>query len=692
MTVTSPVPTAAPPRQHLERRTDEPVEPSTPVGRRSSLERIALGRPEDPRWARPLLWALMLATALLYLVDLSNSGTANDFYAAAVKSGTESWKAWLFGSLDSANSITVDKPPASLWLMVASARLFGFSSISMLLPQALMGIGTVALTYAGVRRWSGHAAGLVAGALVTVTPVAALMFRFDNPDALLVFLMTAAAYFAIRAIDGTRRSDGRSTALRWLLLAGSAIGFAFLTKMFQGLLVLPAFGLVYLVAAQGKVGTPSWHLLAATGSLVVSAGWFVVLVSIWPASARPYIGGSTNNSLWELAIGYNGLSRVFGGSGNGSAGGAGGGMSFGGASGIARMFGTSFGSEISWLLPAALLGLIAGLVVTRRAHRTDKVRAGLLLWGGWLVVTALVLSFMSGTVHPYHAVALAPVIAAVVAVAGRSLWTRRHHHLARIALAVMVAGTAAWSFYLLNRDAAGWLPWLRCVVLAGGLLGAAILAVAGLLVGSLAAVGATGAFTAATAATGHIGDLRPVRLRHQRHGWRDRWRDRRRPAGRRHWRRDSSDRHPSERDSAGRLDDHHRQQHHRSAGRRGWCNGREQRTHLSAEQGHHTLVGRRPRRPDRDRLHPLDRHRRDGDRRLERVGRLPDAGPVRAVREGRQDHLFHRQRTGHREWTRRRRGQSGESSSVSVITAWVEANFTTTTIGGTTVYNLTTTK
>lgn len=406
-------------------------------------------------------------------------------------------------------------------MMVASARLFGFSSFSMLLPQALMGVGTVALTSAGVKRWSGRAAGLVAGALVALTPVAALMFRFGNPDALLVFLMTAAVYFVIRAIEGARKSDGRSTALRWLLLAGSAIGFAFLTKMFQGLLVLPAFGLAYLVAANGRLWTRIWHLLAAAGALVVSAGWFVALVAIWPTSARPYIGGSTNNSLWELAIGYNGLSRILGGSGNGRGGGGtdgnGGNTSFGGASGIARMFGTSFGSEISWLLPAALLGLVAGLVITRRAARTDKVRAGLLLWGGWLVVTALVLSFMSDTVHPYYAVAVAPAIAAVVAVAGRALWTGRHQHLARVVLAVIIAGTAAWSFYLLGRDAASWLPWLRWVVLIGGLVGAALLAVsagrlkklavAGLLVGSLAAVGATGAFTVATAATGHTGSI-----------------------------------------------------------------------------------------------------------------------------------------------------------------------------------------
>ena len=206
---------------------------------------IARGRVEDPRWARPLLWSLLALTAVLYLYDLPASGYANEFYSAAVKAGTQSVKAWFFGSLDAGNSITVDKPPASLWLMTASARLFGFSSFSLLLPQALLGVGTVGLTYATVKRWSGAAAGLVAGALIALTPVAALMFRFDNPDALLVLLMTLAAYCVVRAID---IPDGRG-AVRWLVFAGTAIGFAFLTKMLQGLLVLPGFALVYLVAA-----------------------------------------------------------------------------------------------------------------------------------------------------------------------------------------------------------------------------------------------------------------------------------------------------------------------------------------------------------------------------------------------------------------------------------------------------------
>ncbi|MDT5031180.1 MAG: hypothetical protein QOC94_1351, partial [Actinoplanes sp.] len=252
----------------------------------------------DPGWARPALLLLLVGTAVLYLWNLSASGWGNSFYAAAAQAGSQSWKAWLFGSLDSGNAITVDKPPAALWVMGLSARIFGVNSWSILAPQAIMGVASVALVYAAVRRWFGPGAGLLAGAALALTPVAVLMFRFDNPDALLVLLMTAAAYATVRAVE--------TASWRWLALTGVLLGFGFLTKMLQAFLVLPAFALVYLVAAPTGIGRRIRDLLIAGGALVVSGGWLVLLVSLWPASSRPYIAGSTNNSLWQLAIGYNG--------------------------------------------------------------------------------------------------------------------------------------------------------------------------------------------------------------------------------------------------------------------------------------------------------------------------------------------------------------------------------------------------
>src|SRR5215207_9779870 len=163
-----------------------------------------------PRWVRPAVLALLAATAVLYLWGLGSSGWANNYYAAAAQAGTQDWKAWLFGSLDAGNAITVDKPPAALWVMGLFGRLFGFNAFTMLLPQALMGVAAVALLFATVRRTSGPAAGLIAGAALAVAPVAALMFRFNNPDALLVLLLVAAAYFMVRATE-----TGSTRWLHW---------------------------------------------------------------------------------------------------------------------------------------------------------------------------------------------------------------------------------------------------------------------------------------------------------------------------------------------------------------------------------------------------------------------------------------------------------------------------------------------
>lgn len=490
---------------------------------RNAATRLLLGPEDDPRWARPALWALLLATAALYLFNITNSGYANEFYAAAVKSSTQSWTAWLFGALDSGLSITVDKPPAALWVMGLSARLFGFSSASMLVPQALMGVGTVALTYGAVRRASGHAAGLIAGALAMLTPVAALMFRFNNPDALLVLCLTAAAYAVVRAIQTTRNAP----ALVWMAGAGWLIGLAFLTKMLQGLLVLPVLGLVYLLVAPRPVRTRLWHLLVATVSLIVSGGWLMVLAQLWPAASRPYIGGSTNNSLWELALGYNGLARIFGGAGNGGGGGMGGqNTGFGGTAGLLRMFNAAFGPEISWALPAALLLLVAGLIAAGRRPLGDPQRASLVLWGGSMLATAVVFSYMSGTVHPYYAVALAPLIGATAAIGGKLVWDRvqadgRFALVWRGVLALALAGTAAWGFYLMATYAASWLPVLRWTALIAGVGGALAyvlaglfdgltwrrIAAAGLIVGALGAAIPMASWTVATAASGHSGSI-----------------------------------------------------------------------------------------------------------------------------------------------------------------------------------------
>jgi 4-amino-4-deoxy-L-arabinose transferase-like glycosyltransferase len=470
---------------------------STPRGRSSAAARFVAGR--------PALLILLAATAVLYVYGLGASGWANSFYSAAVQAGTKSWEAFLFGSSDAANAITVDKPPAALWVMELSARLFGVNAWSILVPQALEGVAAVAVLYAAVRRCASAGAGLLAGAVLAVTPVAALMFRFNNPDALLVLLLVVAAYAVVRALE--------RAGTWWLVLAGAAVGFGFLTKMMQAFLVLPAFALVYVFAAPTPLRRRIVQVLLSGVAVVVSAGWWVAVVALWPAGSRPYIGGSQDNSVLGLAFGYNGFGRLNG----DEAGGLG---NLNQDAGWARLFGSDMGTQISWLLPAALVGLAAGLWLTHRAPRTDLTRAALLMWGGWLVVTAVVFSFAQGILHPYYTVALAPAIAALVGIGASGLW--RHRGRAGVS-GVLAGGTALsviWAFVLLDRDA-DWHPWLRYAVLVVGLLAAGLLVVADLsrrialfgvalaVVAVLAGPTAYSVVTAATPQTGAIPSAGP---------------------------------------------------------------------------------------------------------------------------------------------------------------------------------------
>ncbi|MDC0768355.1 ArnT family glycosyltransferase [Streptomyces sp. HD] len=511
-------PQAAPPAAAPAPDSGEPKQPF--------VRRLWRGRPEDPRWARPAFLGLLLATLLLYLYNLSASGYANSFYSAAVQAGSQSWKAFFFGSLDAANAITVDKPPASLWPMALSVRLFGLHSWAILLPEVLMGVGTVAVVYAAVRRRFSPAAGLISGAVLALTPVAALMFRFNNPDAMLALLMAVACYFVIRGLE-----DGRT---RWLVWAGVAIGFAFLAKTLQAFLILPPLAIVYAVCAPVSVKKRIGQLTAGLVAIVVSGGWWVAVVELWPASSRPYIGGSQNNSFLELTFGYNGLGRLNGdetgsvGGGGGGGGGGGNGGGNWGETGWDRLFGSSIGGQVSWLIPAALILLVAGLVATLphsrmrssggtpMARRTSVTRGSFLVWGGALVTTMLVFSYMQGIFHEYYTVALAPYIAPLIGMGAALLWEKREKAWASLTLAGAMTATAAWGYVLLNRSS-DYLPWLKWAVLVGGLAAALGLVFASKLgrqltmgvvgLGLAAALAGPTAYTLTTVNEGHTGSI-----------------------------------------------------------------------------------------------------------------------------------------------------------------------------------------
>jgi 4-amino-4-deoxy-L-arabinose transferase-like glycosyltransferase len=475
----------------------------------------------SPRPGRRSRWAfatLLAATAVLYLWNLSASGYGNTFYAAASQAGSQSWSAWFFGSLDAQDFITVDKPPASLWVTGLSVRLFGMSSWSVMAPQALMGVAAVAVLYCAVRRvfsdpHQAAAAGLLAGAVLAATPAAALMFRFNNPDALLVLLLTVAAYCLMRAAT--------AASWRWLMLVGIVMGTAFLTKMLQGFLVLPGFALAYLLVAPTSWRKRVLHVLGAMAALIASAGWWVLAVQLIPASARPYIGGSTDNTVLDLALGYNGIERILGRHREGKPPGDWRSSNLpilGARTGLHRLFTGEMANEISWLIPAALFVVAFGIYLAARQMLSRAELCALLMWGTWLLVTGVVLSFMGGTVHPYYTVALAPAIAALVGIGAVWAW-RRSSWDGHCALATMMILAAVPSAVLLHRNVFGpaWLPWV--IVAFAAVSAVAVLwhrpPVIALVAGCVAGLAGTTVFSVATAATPHHGTM-PTAVRTSR--------------------------------------------------------------------------------------------------------------------------------------------------------------------------------
>ena len=461
--------------------------------------------PRSAHRQRLALGALLAATAALYLWNLSASGWANAFYSAAAQAGADNWTAMLFGSSDAGNAITVDKTPGALWIVDVSVRLFGLNPWSVLVPQALMGVGAVGVLYATVRRSAGPYAGLIAGGVLAATPVCALIFRYNNPDALLVLLLVVGAYSVTRACD-------EHASRWWLVAAGAAVGFGFLAKMLQAFLVLPAFGIAYLWTARASLRRRSVGLATALFALVVSGGWYLVLVELWPSTSRPYIGGSQNDSIVELALGYNGFGRLTGNETGGL-----GNMNF--DVGWSRLFDRMMGADIAWLIPAAMVCLAAGLLITRRAPRVDPVRGALVLWGGWLVVTGVVFSYANGIVHPYYTVALAPPIGACVGIGAVLLWRRRRDVRAAAAMASTVLVTGVLAAVLLARQQ-DWQPWLRAAVAVSAVGATVLLLVVGRLprraavtTGALAiaaCLAGPAAFTVATAAAPHSGAIPSV--------------------------------------------------------------------------------------------------------------------------------------------------------------------------------------
>lgn len=505
------------------------------------------------------LAGLLLAAGFVFFWNLSSSGYANEFYSAAAQAASQSWEAFLWGSLDASNAITVDKPPASIWFMALSVRTLGLSSFAILLPQAIMGVATTYALYGIVRRYWGNAAGILAGALFITTPVTALMFRFNNPDALLVLLMTLAAGCVLRTLElpDARACNRRRTA--WIALAGCLVGFGFLTKQFQVLLVVPGFALALFAFSP----TRWWRRLidgaVAISTIVAAAGWWVALTVIAPSGSRPYIGGSQTDSFLELTFSYNGLGRLTGNETGSVV--AGGGNQAGnwGETGLFRLFGSDFGDQFAWLALFAFVGIAVGVIAalvlrgrgTRAAGDSPAANGGpvvndvvaedgsvdrrirrlrltaITIFGCWLVITWLVFSFMAGIFHQYYTVALAPAVAVMATICLASFYQLCEHLWARLVAILTCALSAVWAFVLIGRSGSyAWLAWMvliaglaPCIVLCIRLLGevsqawqrnsAAERALRTAATGCVCLALATGpvVWTAATISTGHSGSI-----------------------------------------------------------------------------------------------------------------------------------------------------------------------------------------
>ncbi|WP_175415696.1 glycosyltransferase family 39 protein [Acidipropionibacterium jensenii] len=479
-------------------------------------------------WRAASLGLLLLAIGCLYIIGLSASGWANSFYSAAAQAASQSWKALFFGSSDAANFITVDKPPAFLWIIGISVRIFGVNSWAILVPEALEGVSAAAVLYVTVRRvlahggWRdvtpetsalhnrAHWAAMGATAIFATVPSATLMFRYNNPDALLTLLLVVATYCVLRACEKGSRG--------WLAWAGTAVGFAFLTKMLQSFLVLPALLIAYVITAPRSWRHKLVDLLTALGTMVLSAGWYIAVFELVPASSRPYMGGSQTNSFLELVLGYNGLGRITGNeTGSVVPGGTTGAGSWG-RTGITRLFDGTSAGMVTWFIPAALILSVTAVVLigrrgwvglsTRRlgpsnARSTPSTQtlAGVIATAGSLVVTALTFSFMSGIYHDYYTVALAPWIGGAVGLGAAVCWQHRDRWTGRIALAASTAVTAGYAIYLFSQAGGAWMILAAAVGVAG------LVASLGLLLGPLLPAGIARASLAIAPAAGLAGPV-----------------------------------------------------------------------------------------------------------------------------------------------------------------------------------------
>lgn len=448
----------------------EPTSSEVPA---SWPRRLQFWRSPDgqPVWARPALLAVTVLAALSYSWDTGS--TIEIYYAAAVRSMSQSWHNFVFGAFDPAGTVTVDKLPGALWVQALSVRIFGFHEWAVLAPQAVEGALTVLVLYHCVRRLAGPVAGVASAVVLAASPATVALNRGNVPDTLMILLLVLAADSTVSAIvDGRWRSA---------VLAGVWVALAFQAKMLEAWLILPALGIAYLIA--GRPDAFPARLMRAGVALATTAALslaYMTFVTLTPKSSRPYVDGSTTDSVFHQVFVYNGFNRVGQASPNVQ---------------LAHTLGTplfaqfqpapvwnrllngQYGHDTGWLLPAALVAFVFVLVARWTAPRRDLLRAGGLLWALWLVVLAVVFT-TSTTMNSYYAGALSPAVAALLGIGGVLAWEQRHSAAVLLGAAAVVLVTAAYAAWLLPGSGTGLPPWLHPLVIALGVAGGAALAVA----------------------------------------------------------------------------------------------------------------------------------------------------------------------------------------------------------------------
>ncbi|MBR7827628.1 glycosyltransferase family 39 protein [Actinospica sp. MGRD01-02] len=412
---------------------------------------------DQPRWARPGLLAVAALAALIFTWGAFHTAT-NNFYAADARSMSMSWKNFLYGAFDPAGSVTIDKLWGFLWPQALAVKIFGYHAWALALPEAIEGVISVLVLYRLARRWTGRSdVALLSAGLFTLTPIVAATFGHSGleDNALTMCLILATDAFQRAANEGRLRS---------LALSGFWIGMAFQTKMVQAWTVVPIFGLVYLICAPHPLLKRIRHTLAFGAVTAVASLWLMVVVQLTPAADRPFIDGSNgSNNIFTMVFDYNFTSR-FGSLSSTTSGGSFG----GGGSDWGKLLGASFASQIGWLYPLALIALVFGLIKARGAGRADGVRAGYLMWGGTLGITAL--AFSAGTIpHSQYMTVLAPGLAALGAagIVGMFRAFRDGEKLGWL-LPAAIAATVLWATRLSYENTV-FLSWLPPLVIALGL-------------------------------------------------------------------------------------------------------------------------------------------------------------------------------------------------------------------------------